>query len=358
MSQPPWETQPQPGWGPPPPPPQQPGAEGGWNQGPYQQPFPQQGAPQDPQGYQQYPPQGQGQGGQYGPQGPQFPPPYPSGGEPPHKRRNNGRIAGIVGTAILLVAGCATVVALASKGKGSGSAGDTAAPPVSTPSSQPTASSTLTFPDNSFPNSGAPSSGTASTPSDGSTSQPSDGTATTGPVDPASLDSAATDKTPFTAAALVASTFKDDKNVVYNLKAAAPKSCDKVGDAAVAAVVKTAKCTQFLAASWMDPSGRIIVSAMIVPYQDAATAKRISDKLGTTAHTGDYNQWCPPAGQPHADVCTKLTSAATREGKFGSFHRYLLITTAVYTDLRNDDTQKDWLNAAASMAFQNTLPGM
>ena len=35
-----------------------------------------------------------------------------------------------------------------------------------------------------------------------------------------------------------------------------------------------------------------------------------------------------------------------------------LITTAVYTDLRNDDSQKDWLVTAAGGAFQNTLPGM
>ena len=35
----------------------------------------------------------------------------------------------------------------------------------------------------------------------------------------------------------------------------------------------------------------------------------------------------------------------------------MLITTAVYTDLRNDSSQKDWLTSAAHGAFQNTLPG-
>jgi hypothetical protein len=354
MSQPPpWETQPPPGWGPPQPPAQQPGA-GGWNQGPYSPQQPPAGRFPDQYplpGQQPYPPYGQNQ----------YPPsPFPDG-EPPRKRRNNGRTAGIVGTALLLVAGGTTVVVLATKHSGSGSSGGApqAAPSV-TAGATTTASGTMTFPDNSFPASGATSAGPAggapSAPGTPADSLP----ATDAPsaADPASLDSAATDKTPFTAAGLVASQFKDDKNVVYKLTAASTKPCDKVGDQAVATIVKSAKCTQFLAASWTDSSGRIIVSAMIVPYQDAATAKRISDKLGTTAHTGDYNQWCPPAGQPHADVCTKLTAAATREGKFGSFHRYVLITTAVYSDLRSDDAQKDWLVAAAGGAFQNTLPGM
>jgi hypothetical protein len=123
-------------------------------------------------------------------------------------------------------------------------------------------------------------------------------------------------------------------------------------------IVKSAKCTEFMAASWTDPDNRIIVSAMIIPYPDKDTAQKVYQKL-SAAHTGDYNQWCPPTGQPGADACTKLAKAGTvtREGKFGSFHRYLLITTAVYADLRHDDSQKDWLNAAADGAFQNTLPG-
>lgn len=361
MSQPPpWETQPPPGWGPPQPPAQQPG-ESGWNQGPYSPQYPpsnQYPPAQYPSPSQYPPPSQQPYPPPYGQN--QYPPPSPfPDGEPPRKRRNNGRTAGIVGTALLLVAGCAMVVVLATRHSGSGTSGGApqAAPSV-TADATTSASSTMTFPDNSFPASGASSS---SGSADGAQKTPTDpSSATGGPsaADPASLDSAATDKTPFTAAGLVAPQFKDDKNVVYKLTAASAKPCDKVGDQAVATIVKSAKCTQFFAASWTDSSGRIIVSAMIVPYQDAATAKRISDKLGATAHTGDYNQWCPPAGQPHADVCAKLTAAATREGKFGSFHRYVLITTAVYSDLRTDDAQKDWLVAAAGGAFQNTLPGM
>jgi hypothetical protein len=176
-------------------------------------------------------------------------------------------------------------------------------------------------------------------------------------VNPATLDSAATDKTPFTPAAMFATKFVDSKNVSYTLKAAAPKPCDKVGDAVVAPIVKSAKCTQFMAASWIDASGRIVVSAMVIPYQDAATAKKIQDKLGTAAHTGDYNQWCPPAGDVGAEVCAKLTPAATREGMAGSYHRYMLITTAVYVDLRTDPGQASWLASAANGAFQNVLPG-
>jgi hypothetical protein len=349
MSQPPWETQPQPGWGPPPPPSQQPGA-GGWGQGqnPHEPPRQPQGGGQYPEGQQTY--------AQHPPN--QYPPSYSDDGEPPRKRRDNGRTAGIVGTVLLLVAGGTTAVVLVTRQAGSSSPGSAPNPvtAVAPTTVAPPTSGTMTFPDNSFPASGAATPGPAN-----ATKVP--GGAPTGAdvpstIDPASLDSAATDKTPFTAAGLVAAQFKDDKNVVYKLVAASTKPCDKVGDQAVATIVKAAKCTQLLAASWTDSSGRIIISAMVVPYQDIATAKRVSEKLGSTAHTGDYNQWCPPAGQPHADVCTKLTPAATREGKFGSFHRYVLITTAVYSDLRSDDSQKDWLVAAAGGAFQNTLPGM
>jgi hypothetical protein len=374
-SQPPWETQIQPGWGSQPPPeqppqqPQQPPQGGGWNQGsyappqgppqqdrvPYQQP-PQQAPYQQPpqQDRVPYQPQQQPQqypGGPY-PQFPQQPPPpqftppqmpgMDYGHEEPPPKKGMGRVIASV-VAVVVLAAAAGGIYVLTKGKS-----DTKTQP-NTPaatSSAPTspsapASNSSTFPNNSYT---------------GSTAPPASASSTGGG---ATLDSAATDKTPFTADALVAKSFTDDKNVAYALKNSGVEPCDKVGDAAVQKIVTSAKCTNFMAASWIDPdNNRIVVSAMIIPYQDAATASAIYKKLGST-HTGDYAQWCPPLGQPGNGTCPKLAKGGTftREGKFGSFHRYVLITTAVYVDLRNDDTQKDWLTSAAHGAFQNTLPG-
>ena len=368
-SQPPWETQIQPGWGSQPPPEQpqqQPQQGGGWDQGSYvppQQdpvPFqpPQQGAgwnqgpyvppqqdrvpfqqPQPPQQeqvpYPQYTPP---------PPPPQFTPPQMPGvsygyDEPPRRDNNTGRIVASV-VAVVVLLGAAAGIYVLTKGKS-----DTKAQPAaSTASSAPATSASSgssSFPNNSYTSSAAPPASASSTGGG------------------ASLDSAATDKTPFTADALVAKSFTDDKNVTYALKNSGAEPCDKVGDAVVQKIVSSAKCTDFMAASWIDPdNNRIVVSAMIIPYQDAATASAIYKKLGST-HTGDYAQWCPPAGQPGNATCPKLAKGGsfTREGKFGSFHRYVLITTAVYVDLRNDDSQKDWLTSAAHGAFQNTLPG-
>ena len=417
-SQPPWETQIQPGWGsqPPPeqprpgpqqPPQQQPQGEG-WNQGSYVPPPPPQGPPQQgpppqhdripfpqaqppqqdqipyPQDQGQYPqpqgqypqsqgqyPQSQGQHPQSQPpqqdrapyqpdQGPypqyttqppppQFTPPqmpgmsYP-GEEPPPKKGNTGRIVAGVAAVVVLLGAAGGIYVLT---KGDSKKDTKAQPAAATTSASPTApatpasSSSASFPDNSYTGSAAPPASASSTGGG------------------AALDNAATDKTPFTAQALVAQSFTDDKNVTYALKYAQSQPCAKIGDTAVQNIVKSAKCTDLMAASWIDPdNNRIVVSAMIIPYPDAATASAIYKKLSAT-HTGDYAQWCPPAGQPGADTCTKLAKAGavTREGKFGSFHRYVLITTAVYADLRNDDSQKDWLTSAAHGAFQNTLPG-
>lgn len=361
-SQPPWETQIQPGWGSQPPP-EQPQQGEGWNQGsyapqgppqqdrvpyrqpqqppqqdrvPYQPPRPQ---PQQYPGgpYQQYPQQ---------PPPPQFSPPQMPGSgygpEAPPPRNNAWRI--IVGVAaVVLLAGAAGGIYMLTEGASGAKAQPAATSSSSSSSSalKTSPSSSSTFPNNSYPGSPAPPASASSTGGG------------------ASLDSAATDKTPFTADALVAKSFTDDKNVVYALKNSGVEPCDKVGDAAVQKIVASAKCTGFLAASWIDPdNNRIVVSAMIIPYQDAATASAIYKKLGAT-HTGDYAQWCPPLGQPGNGTCPKLAKggAFTREGKFGSFHRYVLITTSVYADLRNDDSQKDWLVSAAHGAFQNTLPG-
>jgi hypothetical protein len=371
-SQPPWETQIQPGWGSQPPPEQpqeQPQQGGGWDQGsyvppqqdrvPYQppqpqpQPQPQNWVPPYQQPQHQQPPQQQYSGGPYPqfpplqPPPPQFTPPQMPGmdygrQEPPPKR-NTGRIIASVAAVVVLL-GAAGGIYMLTKGKS-----DTKAQPAASTTSSsaapasPTsaASSSSTFPNNSYT---------------GSTAPPASASSTGGG---ASLDSAATDKTPFTADALVAKSFTDDKNVAYALKNSGVEPCDKVGDAAVQKIVTSAKCTDFMAASWIDPdNNRIVVSAMIIPYQDAATASAIYKKLGAT-HTGDYAQWCPPLGQPGNGTCPKLAKGGTftREGKFGSFHRYVLITTAVYADLRNDDSQKDWLTSAAHGAFQNTLPG-
>lgn len=355
--QPPWETHIQPGWGVPQPPenppqqPQPPQQGGGWNQGSYAPPQPQQMPPQP-----QYPPppsqSGAGQYPGFGqpPPPPQFTPPLMPGQPyqdqlPPKNGNRRTIVFAVIGT--VAIVGAAVGIYLATNKSSSDSTGKTTSATTSGPAS-PSApeASTSSFPDNSYTGSASGNASTAAPPS----SAAAGGGAT--------LDNAATDKTPFTQAGMVATTFTDSKKVVYTLKAAGPKPCDKVGDAVVEPIVKSAKCTDFMAASWTDPDGRIIVSAMIIPYPDAPTATGIYQKLGV-AHTGDYNQWCPPAPQPGADACTKLAKAGgvTREGKFGSFHRYMLITTAVYTDLRNDQSQKDWLVAAADGAFQNTLPG-
>ncbi|WP_344667345.1 hypothetical protein [Catenulispora yoronensis] len=358
--QPPWETHIQPGWGTPQPQPQQPPQQqppqqgGGWNQGPYAPPQqyppqydapPQYTAPPSASGVNQYPGFGQP------PAPPQFTPPQMPGqpsqnDTPPPKGNRRGIVFIAIGT-VAIVGAAAAIYFVTNKkddkkpdsaptkaATTASAAASTAATPDQTASS---------FPDNSYTSS---ASGTPTT------------AATTGAPGGASLDKDTTDKTPFTQAGMVASTFTDSKKVAYTLKAAGPKPCDKVGDTIVEPIVKSAKCTEFMAASWTDPENKVIVSAMIIPYPDAATAQKVYQKL-SVAHTGDYNQWCPPAGQPGADACGKLAKAttATREGKFGSFHRYLLITTAVYADLRSDESQKDLLNAAADGAFQNTLPG-
>ena len=378
-AQPPWETQIQPGWGSQPEQPQQPPQQpqppqgGGWNQGsyappqpdpvPYPQAPPQQGGAgqgqypggqgqfsgnqgQYPGGQGQFPPN-QGPYPQYSPQPapPQFTPPQmpglPGPADEPPPKKNTGRVVAIVAAVVVLL-GAGGGIYWFTKGDKSSPKAQTAAA-TSAPSTTPAASapsSSATFPNNSYTGSAAPPASASSTGGG------------------ASLDNAATDKTPFTADALVAKTFTDDKNVAYALKFAQSQPCAKVGDAAVQAIIKSAPCGSLMAASWIDPGGRVVVSAMVIPYQDAATAAGIYKKLATT-HTGDYSQWCPPAGQPGADACPKVGKggAFTREGKFGSFHRYVLITTAVFADVRNDDSQKDWLTSAAHGAFQNTLPG-
>lgn|GEM_PF-2990398 len=359
-SQPPWETQIQPGWGSQPPPEQprqQPQQDGGWNQGPYVPPpqdrvpyqQPQQPPQQDRVPYQQPPqPPQQYPGGPYPqqPPPPQFTPPQlpgmDYGHEEPPPRNNAWRVIMSI-VAVVVLAGAAGGIYVLTKGKSDTKAQPAAATTTSSAPASPTApaSSSSSFPNNSYTGSAAPPASASSTGGG------------------ATLDNAATDKTPFTADALVAKSFTDDKNVTYALKNSGVEPCDKVGDAAVQKIVTSAKCTNFMAASWIDPdNNRIVVSAMIIPYQDAATASAIYKKLATT-HTGDYAQWCPPLGQPGNGTCPKLAKGGTftREGKFGSFHRYVLITTAVYVDLRNDDSQKDWLTSAAHGAFQNTLPG-
>ncbi|NUR57630.1 MAG: hypothetical protein HOV87_02820 [Catenulispora sp.] len=371
--QPPWETHIQPGWGTPQPPPQQPQQPqqqppqgGGWNQGPYappqQQPqyppqFPQQYGPPGPP-RQDAPPSNSGVGSYPGfgqqPAPPQFSPPQmpgqPMQSAPPPSKGGRNIVFIVVG--IVAIIGAAAAIWFFTKDDKKppqpSANSSTATTPATKAASTPNTAGS--FPDNSYT---SPSASTTGSPAPASSSAPA------APAGGAALDKDTTDKTPFTPAGMVANTFTDKNNVVFTLKAAGPQPCDKVGDAVVEAIVKSSRCINFMAASWVDPQSQIIVSAMIIPYQDAPTSQKVYQKLGGTAHTGDYNQWCPPPGQPGADACGKLakTTVVTREGKFGSFHRYLLITTAMYADLRHDDAVKDKLNAAADGAFQNTLPG-
>lgn len=390
-SQPPWESQVPP----------QPQNSGDWNQDPYRAPQPPQYARQ-PQQYQQpypgqnpspNPPQAhypappsfqQGQQGsepQWQQGQPQSPNPYgqttqgPYGQQSPPgqhhpaaaKTGNGGRNAGIVGTVVLLIAGIA-VAAVLVNGKGTtNQASNSVGGQASTSAPAGAAAPAGSFPDITYPPPtslvslpavpGAATTSSAAGTSGGGGADVGAGAPTTAISGPSPLDHAPTDTTPFTAAALAASTFADTKNVNYTLTAAGPKPCAKFGNMTVTTIIDASKCTQFMAVTWIDTSKRIIVSAMIVPFPDAATATAVADRLGKDARTGDYSQWCPPPGQQFSTLCDKIPDTATREGQFGAVHRYVVVTTAVYTDARNENSQKSWLDAAAAGAYQYTLLG-
>lgn len=193
---------------------------------------------------------------------------------------------------------------------------------------------------------------TTTIPASSTTTYEPESSATTS-FDPAVLDYGSTDRTPFTPAALLAQTFTSDLNNAFTLVAAGSEPCDQAfGISSAAENVLTGNgCTAVMTGEYLENGASyrndVLVSVQVIAFESASTANQVYQFI--RENTLLYGIWCPPNGDGSA-TCAPGYATATKSQWEGPNHRYLILATALYTDLSSDSTVFPWVNAAAQKA--------
>ncbi|MVU78992.1 hypothetical protein GPX89_17280 [Nocardia sp. ET3-3] len=170
----------------------------------------------------------------------------------------------------------------------------------------------------------------------------------------ASLDSAATDKTPFTGSALLPQSFRDGKNVNYTLRSSGVMDCITADMSSnVKSILRSYNCGQQVAGSYVDDSNQIMVSVNVLAFNTTADADQMYATM--KGQTQDWAIWCPHDGAG-AEVCNNNPSRARRTGYSAHQSRYVFETTALYINLSRDASTDDWTDPAAKAAADKAGP--
>ena len=208
-----------------------------------------------------------------------------------------------------------------------------------------------------------PTATTSATATDTTTSEDTQSTSTALAFDPNQLNSASTDPTPFTTAALLPQSFSDSKSVPYSLAAGGQESCiSSAMSSDVQSTLRKYGCTTKMTGSYtvntttVNSNDDILVSVQIFAFNDAATAKAVYAAFPANG-SWDFGIWCPKTGYG-ANPCSTNADYqdAYKSDWIGQDYRYVVEATALYTNMSTDSSNKAWTSAAADEAISATGP--
>nr|WP_264085069.1 serine/threonine-protein kinase [Kibdelosporangium phytohabitans] len=180
-------------------------------------------------------------------------------------------------------------------------------------------------------------------------------TTTTTTTDPGSPDSVARDKTPFTANALMPDSYIDSKDVKYKVAAGGVHDCVQRGMSQnVRDILSRAGCARMVTGSFVDSSGKILVSVQVYAFENTAAADAVYGRFDA-ASSLSFGLWCPLDGTGAA-ACKGDDRKATRSIYIGHHHRYVFSAYALYINLTSEAGAKPWLDAAAKRAVNVVGP--
>lgn len=229
------------------------------------------------------------------------------------------------------------VIAVAANSGGHGAANSAAAASTSSYSTPPDT------PSNSASSSPAPPD--FSTPSEPSATPTSD------------PRNASTDQTPFTAGALLPSSFTDSDGEHFTWRSTGPESCvTKYQTGTAQNILSQYNCVSQMAGSYTNDTGTILVSLEVMPMADEQTAQQVDNAVMQAVndgdmHAGDLGSWCPLSGV--GSVCdSSYFNAATKWFEFAYEYRYFLNADALWINLSQDrsSSAEEPLQAAAKAA--------
>ncbi|GAB4587132.1 hypothetical protein [Nocardia sp. IFM 10818] len=239
----------------------------------------------------------------------------------PPRGTSGALVGGIVAGVVALVALIAVIVAVAARDTGE----------------QNTAAATTTVGYSPYP-----------------TSSTYDTAPTTTAFDWNTLDSAATDKTPFTVDALLPRSFRDAKNVDYTLRTSGVHECYS-SDMSwnVQQTLREYGCTQAVSGSYIDHTDQILLTIKVFAFQNAADAVRLYE--GMRGQNQDWGIRCPLEGVG-SEPCDTNPDFAVQASWGAQHYRYVFEATALYINLTQDRSIMEWLDAAASEGVKQAGP--
>ncbi|MET8425969.1 hypothetical protein [Nocardia sp. NPDC004860] len=173
-------------------------------------------------------------------------------------------------------------------------------------------------------------------------------TSTTAGFDKNTLNKQSTDKTPFTADALLPQSFTDSKGVVFTRRSFGPKDCVSSN---MSQNVKTAlqnnKCQQMMTGVYLDASEKILTSIEVFAFPSNTEAETLYN--GLKGQDQIWDVWCPTQGVG-SSVCQANTDTlfkATYSSWGSQEYRYLYESYSLYINLTVDASLEPNLEASA-----------
>jgi hypothetical protein len=176
---------------------------------------------------------------------------------------------------------------------------------------------------------------------------------TTPPFDPRTWDSAASDRTPFTAAALLASAFTSSTSTRFALVASGGHPCTQAYGmgSAVQSVLAGNGCSAAMTGDYLvnsptvTPNNNMLVSVQVFPFTSAGAATAAYNSL-RDRESWDFGIWCPLQGAGQS-ACGPGYASARKYEYMRVWHRYLIEATALYVNLTTDPQASTWVTPAA-----------
>ncbi|MFE3987971.1 hypothetical protein ACFXPR_26085 [Nocardia tengchongensis] len=182
-------------------------------------------------------------------------------------------------------------------------------------------------------------------------------TSTTVAFDKSTLNQQATDKTPFTADAMLPQSFTDSKGVVFTRRSTGVKDCVAANMSQnVKTALQTNKCQQMVTGTYIDQSDKILTSLEVFAFPSNTEAEAIYNGLKGQNQTWDV--WCPTQGVG-ASVCQSNLDtlwAATYSSWGRQQYRYLYEAYSLYISLAVDTSLAPNLDAPSRTLLQLVGP--
>ncbi|MGW4356575.1 hypothetical protein ACWELJ_31265 [Nocardia sp. NPDC004582] len=176
-------------------------------------------------------------------------------------------------------------------------------------------------------------------------------------LDKTTLNQQGTDKTPFTADALLPSSFTDSKGVVFTRRSSGVKDCIASN---MSQNVKTAlqdnKCVQMVTGTYIDKSDKLMTSLEVFAFPSSTEAEAIYTSLKGQKQIWDV--WCPTQGVGSSVCQSDLDTlwAATHSSWSRWQYRYLYEAYSLSIDLKVDASLEPSLDAPSRTILQLAGP--